>query len=344
MHANHSDEVALLKTSLVRATKQSIRSLSSTIVYFMGTMLFSSILVCLSAAPSLLPALYLALGLFGLPYRIFTFCKRGWQFYLVDFCYAANALVIIFIIASWPLLRLHSGWFSFVYVVAEGPLAAALIAWQCAWVFSNVEHTLSTLIHLLPGLCMFALRHLVKDLYVRPLSATEAVFWLVLCPIAFHCIWQLIYFVLVQVVFRSLILRNKLETSYRGLAMRAKKSDNWLHRFIRRGSASRRITWFGLFQLSFTLVSMVISIASFYSFKLAVLWQAIKFTVPLWYGSHYQTHKVPEVQIRSTVSILALQGYANTSYATMIDSRTGMWKNLTVGPEKKEALGSEATS
>jgi hypothetical protein len=34
-----------------------------------------------------------------------------------------------------------SGMQAAVYSVAEGPLAAALIAWQCAWVLGSMEHT-----------------------------------------------------------------------------------------------------------------------------------------------------------------------------------------------------------
>jgi hypothetical protein len=337
MNAKLSDDE--LKRSLTHAVKQAVQSQSSPHAYFLGVILFTSIVLCLSAAPSLLPMFYLGLALFGLPYRVISFCKRRWQFYLVDFCYAANVLVIIFLLTSWPWnTAMHPGWFALVYVVAEGPLAGALLAWQCAWIFSNIEHTLSTLIHLLPGLSLFALRHLVSDLSITHLltSTKEMYLWMILGPIAFHCTWQLGYYLLVQVAFRSYILHHKLETSYRGLATRAKKSDNWLHHFIRRGSAMRRISLFGGFQLAFTLVSMVIGIASFNSFKMGVIWQVVKFGAPLWYGALYQTQKVPEGISRSVVSILSLKEHADPAYSLIIDNITGNWKHLSVGREKRE--------
>jgi hypothetical protein len=337
MDAERSDDE--LKRSLTQAISQAIHSQSSPHAYFLGIMLFTSIVICLSAAPSLLPMLYLGLAAVGLPFRFISFFKRRWQFYLVDFCYAANVLVIIFLLISWPWnTALHPGSFALVYVVAEGPLAAALLAWQCAWIFSNLEHTLSTLIHVLPGLSLFALRHLVSDLSITHFfnSTKEMCLWMILGPVVFYCAWQLGYYLLVQVAFRSYILHHKLETSYHGLAMRAKRSDNWLHCFIRRGSAIRRVSLFGGFQLAFTLFSMVIGITSFYSFKMGVIWQVVKFGAPLWYGALYQTQKVPEGISRSVVAILSLQEHADPAYTLMIDSVTGHWKHLSVGGEKKE--------
>ncbi len=46
-----------------------------------------------------------------------------------------------------------------LYSLADGPLAAALIAWQCSWVFSSPSHSISVLLHLLPGLALFVCRY-----------------------------------------------------------------------------------------------------------------------------------------------------------------------------------------
>lgn len=57
-----------------------------------------------------------------------------------------------------------------LYSLADGPLAAALIAWQCSWVFSSPSHSISVLLHLLPGLALFVHRHMDA-----PLSAVGVV-------------------------------------------------------------------------------------------------------------------------------------------------------------------------
>ncbi len=70
-----------------------------------------------------------------------------------------------------------------------------------------------------------------------------------------------------------MILRRGYDTSYRALSRKAQKADNWLNRFVRRGSVGRRIGLFGLFQLAFTLVTLLLAVATFHSPALAAAWQ-----------------------------------------------------------------------
>ena len=72
----------------------------------------------------------------------------------------ANAIVILWLTLQNPASPAARGWQAAVYCTAEGPVAAALIAWQCAWVLGSTEHTTSVLLHLLPGLAMYCLHHL----------------------------------------------------------------------------------------------------------------------------------------------------------------------------------------
>ena len=132
-----------------------------------------------------------------------------------------------------------------VYALADGPLAAALIAWQSAWVFGSTEHSIrcccalqlaqhlcketgegnilsfwrclprSVLIHLLPGLALFAHRHcrapepvvqVWQYLWGPPpadvaADAPVSFFWISGAPLLFYAAWQLMYFIIVQVGF-----------------------------------------------------------------------------------------------------------------------------------------------
>jgi hypothetical protein len=38
-----------------------------------------------------------------------------------------------------------------VYVLAEGPLAAAILAWRCAWIPGSPDHTIRYVLHSLWG-------------------------------------------------------------------------------------------------------------------------------------------------------------------------------------------------
>lgn len=50
-----------------------------------------------------------------------------------------NVAVIAFLISS-PAPGAEPGLMAMLYVLSEGPLASALIAWECAWVFSSPDH------------------------------------------------------------------------------------------------------------------------------------------------------------------------------------------------------------
>lgn len=58
-----------------------------------------------------------------------------------------------------------------------------------------------------------------------------------------------------QVWQREKLLANKeLQNSYRTLAKRALKSNNWIHRTVRAGSPLRRVVMYGLFQFVYTVL------------------------------------------------------------------------------------------
>ncbi|KXZ41935.1 hypothetical protein GPECTOR_239g565 [Gonium pectorale] len=272
-----------------------------------------------------------------------------------------------------------------VYVLCEGPLAAALFAWQCAWLGSSPNHIISVLIHQLPGLVLFCHRFLTPagcrrplQLLARmaaalaagpraypwlktaaavgasgscpPLDASASVaaglgsvrsmssalghwqgrlaaaadiargrvacqgaaasvagvcvseaaamgggvggsvacyalpappwrcpspawLWLVVAPLGFYAAWQLLYFLVVQVAFRRLILSRNYDTSYRCLARRAQRADNGLNRLVRSGGVARRLIMYGLLQLLYSVVTGAFAALTYRWFWAASLWQ-----------------------------------------------------------------------
>lgn len=58
-------------------------------------------------------------------------------FYLIDFCYFVNVAAVVYLL--W--FPNHPGFEALVYAMSDGPLAGALVAWQCPWVFGSAEHT-----------------------------------------------------------------------------------------------------------------------------------------------------------------------------------------------------------
>jgi len=235
-----------------------------TLNFVLGAALFGVMAFIAGAAPGLIPLVYVAFFLYMMPARTAYFIKRKWAFFLIDFCYWANTATTV-VLLFYPL---HDKYAALVFAMNEGPLAGALVVWQCAWVFGSREHTFSALMHLLPGLAVHCNRY-----YLGPkgapavLASAKALTdgsdarlswtrlqisnmglgwqWHILYPLLFYCGWQLGYFLVVQVLLRKFIRDNKYETSYTMLAQRAAKTNNFWNRLIRQGSTMRRISLFG---------------------------------------------------------------------------------------------------
>jgi hypothetical protein len=269
-----------------------------------GSAMFASLIFLAAAYPFALPHAFLAFLAVALPYRIyhFTIITPHNAFFLGDFCYSINLAVAAFLLA--PPRRQDPRLAAALYVLAEGPVAAALSAWQCAWVFSSAEHTVSVLIHLLPGLAMYAHRHLprltswaqlagcaprlgaaatalqfagcVADAAPAPLAPAlpldRPALWLLAAPMAFFAAWQALYFLVVQVACGPLIRRRRLDTSYRCLARRAARADNALARLVLRGSTARRLALYAALQAAFTVAALLAAAPTYYSWHAAFVW------------------------------------------------------------------------
>lgn len=123
--------------------------------FFWGTLTFGALAYVAGAAPWALHLVFLAFFFVVLPLRAVSFWRRKWQFFLIDYCYFAAAAAALFLLFLPDDPRAEAA----AYALTEGPLAAALAAWQCRLQFGSLEHTVSTHLHLLPGLAVVAHRY-----------------------------------------------------------------------------------------------------------------------------------------------------------------------------------------
>lgn len=263
-----------------------------------GATLFGVLLFLAGARPSLLPAVFLLFVAVALPWRAYHYTRvqpRNSP-YLFDFCYAVAGTTAAFLV--WPQARQHPQLEAVVYALADGPVAGALVAWQCAWVFHSPDHTISVLLHLLPGLAMAVHHHLPgRD---APAAAAalpggllwSSSLWLFAAPLAFYLAWQAAYFFAVQVLGRQYIQANNLDTSYRCLTRRARRAGNIWARLVLRGSTARRLAAYGLVQLAFTALTLLLFIPTYHCTALAVAWQALKVLVPVYFGCKHQHERL----------------------------------------------------
>ena len=106
-----------------------------------GAAMFGALLFLAGARPAALPAVFLLFAATALPWRVYHYTRvqpRN-RVYLLDFCYAVAAATTAFL--CLPARLQHPGLEAAVYALADGPVSAALVAWQCAWVFHSPDHT-----------------------------------------------------------------------------------------------------------------------------------------------------------------------------------------------------------
>ena len=75
-----------LSTDLNRLLKD-VGSRKESNLYAAGTLVYGAGLFIAGAAPWLLPACFLLFSAICFPWRVYTFLKRKWGFFLLDFCY-----------------------------------------------------------------------------------------------------------------------------------------------------------------------------------------------------------------------------------------------------------------
>lgn len=330
----HRERVQARRNAATFSGKQQPRAELHPGRFAAGSLIFTCIVFLAAAYPFILPHLFLAFSLIALPLRAydFTIVNPRNTFFLLDFCYFVNIGVVIFLLlpAEGRDPRVEAA----LYALAEGPVAGAIAAWQTAWVFSSIEHTISVLIHLMPGLAMYAHRHLPRVTTWNqimscipklqraatalnfsgcitdkgplssglPLEWKTCMMWLVLAPMLFYGVWQLIYFLAVQVLFENTIRKDNLDTSYKCLARRAARADNLLARIVLQGKIRRRVFLFGILQAAYTAAALlVLAVPTYYSWHLAFLWQVTKFVLPVHYGARHLFSRLLKAAISDAV-------------------------------------------
>ena len=329
--------------------------------FFWGLVSLAASAFAAAARPDLVPAAFLLFALAALPARAVGFARRKWGFCMLDFCYCANVAVAAWLLfgegRSWgesettmATARRRRNLRAAVVALAEGPLAAAALAWRCSWCPGlPVSHLVSTLVHVLPGAALFAREVVVtasasaaapaaaggtkqqrrpsffffsrdvkqpQQQQQNSFSSSSPLLWSLkhqfLAPLLFYLAWQLLYFCVVQVACRESILRDRHDTSYRCLARRAARADNFWNlvvrgrepcevtgglrpcgssselderRGLRRGTtAAARCLRYGGVQLAFTASTLAAAAVVTSRKSLWSCWQAAKFAAPLWYG------------------------------------------------------------
>lgn len=274
------------------------------VTHLLGVLGFGGFCYILGARPQDVPYVYCIFYVTFVPLRWIYYRYKKWHYYLLDFCYYANTIFLVMLLFYPKNEKLFMVCFSF----AEGPLAWALIVWRCSLVFSSADKIVSVLIHLLPGIVYFTIRWWDPETFAAMHPVGKAArpswpyvedksylwTWLFVVPLVAYTLWQLSYFLIVNVLRRQRLLRDpEVMTSYRELSKKAQKANNiWWRLSGLLGDQNRPIMYI-LFQAAFTVATLALTVPIFLSYKLHVIFQILKVSATIWNGGNFLLEVMP---------------------------------------------------
>lgn len=274
------------------------------VTHLLGVLGFGGFCFILGARPQDVRYLYCVFYVIFVPLRWIYYRYKKWHYYLLDFCYYANTIFLIMLLCYPTNEKLFMVCFSF----AEGPLAWALIIWRCSLVFNSMDKIVSVFIHLLPGLVFFTIRWWDPEFFeaMHPEgSARRASWpyaenklylwtWLFFVPLVAYVIWQLLYFLIVNVLRRQRFLRDpEVMTSYRELSKKAQKANNMWWRLSGVLGDQNRMFMYILLQAMFTVATTALTVPIFLSYELHATFQLLKVSATVWNGGNFLLEVMP---------------------------------------------------
>ncbi|KAH7289232.1 hypothetical protein KP509_31G064900 [Ceratopteris richardii] len=295
---------------LIAKQADKYENLLNKVTYLLGVLSFGMLCYLLGSKPQEIPRLYCVCLISVVPLRWMYYRTKKWHYYLLDFCYYANTIFVSMLLFFPNNKKLFMLCFSF----SEGPLAWALIVWRCSLVFSSIDKIISVLIHLLPGTVFFILRWWESNTLSEDSSASEDAslhtwpvvksipaqwIWLFFVPLIVYCIWQGLYFLVVEGLRRKRILSDpEIMTSYRELKRKAQRANNIWWRLSGLLGDANRVYMYAILQAVFTIATMVFTVPMFRYYRLHAAFEVFKLAATVWYGGNFIFEVMPRQAVK----------------------------------------------
>lgn len=224
--------------------------------------------------------------LFWMPWRYFTYHKRGMHYFIADLCYWVNFLTLIFLwIAPWSAHLMAA-----CFYLSFGSLAWAIVAWRNSLVFHSVDKVTSLFIHIFPPAVMHTIIHVCpRDYTEAAFPAIKTVFNLsygsaILSSATAYIVWQSLYYVFIQVRRQEKIKAGR-PTSFTWLLKSYSKS--WIgQQVLRLPEPLQPFAFMGI-QFAYALVTMIPCPIWLHYRLAAALFLSSVFSWSIWNGANY---------------------------------------------------------
>jgi len=218
--------------------------------------------------------------------RFFTYHARKWHYFMLDFCYFCQLLLIGYIY----VYKTNPYFFQLVFCLCSGPLGFAVIPWKNSIVFHDWDRMTSVFIHIYPPIVVYTLRWYGDQSFAVCPSGSGGCgisLWnIFVWPLAFYTFWQVAYIIKTELMDKRKLEKDKdLVTSLRWLAdlkphpiYRMAKSKGY------RGGA------FGLlvaFQFCYTVLTLTPMYFLWNSFWTHTIYLSMLIMSLIWAGASY---------------------------------------------------------
>lgn len=186
------------------------------IAFLLGVVNLAVTSFLLGKKPEWIPMLYTIKFVVLVGSRVYLYKRARFHYFLLDFCYFANVMLLAYL----HFFPQYGKLFVAVFIFSNGPLAWAIVTWRNSLVFHSLDKITSLFIHIDPPITTFVLRWWISSSKYNVCTADCNFTWgdLAFTALPFYFIWQIAYFVKVELLSRQKIQHKDYMTSRRWLS------------------------------------------------------------------------------------------------------------------------------
>ncbi|EGC32687.1 hypothetical protein DICPUDRAFT_17822, partial [Dictyostelium purpureum] len=259
--------------------------------------------------PLFLPHFYATEFLILFILRIVLYKRKKLHYFLFDFCYFANLMLLCYI-----YLVPNKQWFFIAcFCISNGPLLGAVLPYRNSMVFHSLDKATSVLIHIFPSLVTYSLRWCTDFSFSKKNSTNTTWKDFYIYPILLYMLWQAVYFFYVGKYKKETIKENNYTTSLSFLS-RVKDGHKppLVTRFLNIATPNNRLYFFILSQFVYTYLT-IIPCMLYYKYQfLHTFYLLFVITASLWNGANFYIE------------------YFSNHYVSQMKEREERWKKIII--------------
>eukprot|EP01055_Gregarina_sp_Pseudo9_P001079 Gregarina_sp_Pseudo_9__1078@NODE_1700_length_1385_cov_6_677563_g1576_i0_p1_GENE_NODE_1700_length_1385_cov_6_677563_g1576_i0NODE_1700_length_1385_cov_6_677563_g1576_i0_p1_ORF_typecomplete_len424_score82_94DUF2838/PF10998_8/2_8e37DUF2838/PF10998_8/2_8e02YdjC/PF04794_12/0_27Itfg2/PF15907_5/0_25_NODE_1700_length_1385_cov_6_677563_g1576_i0561327 len=269
-----------------RLAEPPVVALRHKVSFFLGVTNVVLAAFTLGRAPAWTPTLYALDFLLLVVLRVWIYRRKGWQYFTLDLCYYANALLLafLFIFPESPILL------GGVVALTHGPVLWAILQWRNSLVFHSLDKITSCFIHFCPAVVLYGVRWLSDDSQRFPLVLKNwSLDWrYTLIPgLGLHLVWQSLYYIIVNIHKQEKVSSGKRVTSYTWLVQEAESRNTLFFKAINFFGPAHRLAMYMLLQFGYTFVTVLPTHLVWNSQAFHTCLLLVMFAVCAWNGATY---------------------------------------------------------